>query len=153
MLEIGFGSSKTAKCRRFEECLEALLERNRIRAAVEGDDGASGNGITQAEYSLWREENLLPDRDVRTISRDEIEAIYQGAYWIPAHAESCPRPLDLVLFECATARGPRRAVEILQSVVGVACDGVFGPATRAAVRSCDGRSAALRFMETCRIPS
>jgi lysozyme family protein len=153
MLEIGFGSSKTAGCRRFEECLEALLEKNRIRSAIDGDDKAPGHSISQAEYSLWRDENLLPDQDIRKISAEEIAAIHQGNCWVPSHAEACPRPLDLLVFECATRVGPRRAIELLQTVLEVPRDGIFGPVTREAVLSRDGRATALRFMDLCRIPS
>ncbi|HXP91516.1 MAG TPA: hypothetical protein VN931_11385 [Fibrobacteria bacterium] len=153
MIEIGSSATKMAACARFEECLDAVLERNRILAAIEGDDAASGHRISQAEYSLWREENFLPDNEIGKITAEEIAAIHQGNCWIPSHAEACPRPLDLLVFECATRVGPRHAVEILQTIVGVRRDGVFGPATREAVQSCDGRAMALRFMEVCRIPS
>jgi lysozyme family protein len=76
--------------------------------------------------------------DVRALSRDEAAAIYRRFYWDPVRGDELPAGVDLAVFDCAVHSGPRRAVSMLQGLLGVPVDGICGPVTLAAARSRDG---------------
>lgn len=90
-------------------------------------------GITQREYDAFRKHKGEAVQDVRQISQDEGEEIYQDNYWMP----QCPRlppGLDLCLFDEAVNAGPFEAIKILQQALGIRADGIWGAETDMAVR-------------------
>ena len=66
---------------------------------------------------------------------DEAErtAVYHEE-WEVSKADYLPGRAATALYDHAINAGPMRAVQVLQRVVGVKDDGVFGPQTLAAVR-------------------
>jgi len=96
--------------------------------------GRTSRGITQREYSAWRFEHHLPDRDVWTASQDEITAIYHDEYWEP-WGDIFPTGIDYLFFDMAVNAGPSRATKLLHRALGVVADGRIGPVTRNAVRA------------------
>lgn len=132
---------------RFNSCLAFILHEEGGFVDDPADHGgATNHGITQAMYSIWREEHGFPDQDVRQISSNEVAALYQEKYWIVSGALNCPVPLDLLVFDCAANSGPGCAVKTLQSALGIPDDGVFGSGTRAALGSCDPQAIASKFL-------
>lgn len=112
-----------------------------IRQAEGGNDddpadhgGRTSRGITQREYTAWRKEKGLGDKDVWTASEDEIRSIYHDEYWLP-HCPGLPVGADYLLFNMAVNAGPARGVKILQQALGVVPDGRIGPITREAIRT------------------
>lgn len=81
-------------------------------------------GISAAKY---------PTLDIRTLSREDAIAIYHRDYWQPVRGDEIPYRIALVLFDIQVNGG--HPVKWLQQTLGVAADGVFGPATLAAVRN------------------
>jgi len=66
-----------------------------------------------------------------------VAAIYKMWYWNPAHADALTPSLAKVHFDSAVNHGVGRAVKFLQQCVGVTNDGLWGPATFAAVAGAD----------------
>jgi len=110
--------------------------------------GRTNKGITQAVYDRWRAERGQVAQGVELIGDDEVRAIYETDYWRRAHCDALLSPLDLVHFDTAVNMGTGRAVRFLQSTVGCAVDGGFGPNTRDAVARCDQGQAVGHYCQT-----
>ena len=120
--------------------------------------GATMKGVTQATYDGWRAKQGLSVQPVRNITSEEVSAIYRRDYWDKVKGDDLPAGVGYAVFDFAVNSGVRRASRFLQKVVGVAQDGVIGPATIAAVKAlppatvidrlCDDRMAFLRGLGT-----
>jgi lysozyme family protein len=116
--------------------------------------GATNKGITQLTYNAWRKSKGLPMRSVKLLEDAEVGAIYKQNYWDKVHGDELPVGVDYAVFDFAVNSGPARAAKFLQRLVGVAADGIIGPATVIAATAkqfglvdklCDER---LRFLQT-----
>lgn len=99
--------------------------------------GATNRGVTQKVYDAWRRSASQPTQDVRQLSNEEMNAIYEANYWQPARCDVLERQLDLVQFDTAVNMGVGRATRFLQAAVQCQADGQFGSITLAAVQNCD----------------
>lgn len=109
--------------------------------------GRTNKGVTQKVYDAWRARSGKPKQDVKQITDEEVQAIYQQDYWRPAGCDRLKAKLDLVQFDTAVNMGTNRATKILQSAVGVGSDGKFGPATQKACDACDLGTALIEYCE------
>jgi lysozyme family protein len=87
--------------------------------------GATNYGITQATYDAW----LGHHKDVRDITSDEVSAIYHKNYWLRGKCDALLWPANLTHFDACVNHGTDAAARVLQKAVGVAVDGIIGPAT------------------------
>lgn len=120
--------------------------------------GATNKGVTQATYDGWRSRQKLANQSVRNITAAEVSAIYRRDYWDKVKGDELPEGVGYAVFDFAVNSGPSRAARFLQKIVGVAQDGMIGPATVAATnalpaatvidRLCDDRMAFLRSLDT-----
>lgn len=119
---------------RLDDCLRFVLRWEGGYVNHPADPGGATNkGVTQRTFDSWRLRAGKPRADVRTITDEEVHAIYAVDYWLAAKCDTLPAPLDLVTFDTAVNMGVGRAVRFLQRLGGVAEDGDFGPLTREAV--------------------
>lgn len=110
--------------------------------------GRTNKGITQAVYNNWRTgQGLSPDADVKAITDSDVQAIYEGNYWLRSRCDVLADPLPLVQFDTAVNMGVGRAVRLLQAAVGCYVDGAFGSGTLKAVGSCDRATAVVRYCD------
>lgn len=93
-------------------------------------------GIIQREYDIHRKACGLPCQDVRQMTEGEGHQIYHDSYWLP-HCPVLPRGLDLSFFDESVNAGTYEATKILQSVLGLDNDGIWGPKTAKAVSEID----------------
>lgn len=91
---------------------------------VPGDDGGP------TKYGI--DESSHPGVDIKNLTRDGAKAIYEKE-WGDCLSSSLPYPLDIVYFNYHINTGVSRANKLLQSALGVAQDGVIGPASKAAI--------------------
>ena len=99
--------------------------------------GPTNHGITQAVYDRYLNANGELNQSVQLISDAEIQDIYSSTYWTPAHCDELSEKVGVCHFDWAVNHGVTGAIRTLQSVVGVAEDGLFGPHTLAAVQAMD----------------
>ena len=118
---------------RFDRCLGAVLRFEGGFSDHPHDPGGPTNlGVTLAALSgAWGRAATVAE--LKALTAEQAAAIYQARYWRPARCGELPEGLDLMVFDTAVNMGSGTAVRLLQTAVGVAADGAFGPRTREAV--------------------
>lgn len=90
--------------------------------------GAQGVGeLKGTKYGISAK--AYPDVDIENLTLDGAKAIYEPDYWNAVHGDDLPMPLAVLVFDCAVNQGQGTARVTLQHALGVAADGVIGPAT------------------------
>ena len=146
---------------RFSVCLPFVLSMecpypndwsNPANYSNDPDDpgGATMDGIIQSEYNRYREQIGQPVRDVRMITQSEGNTIYLNSYWLPKSPEFAPG-MDLSWFDTCVNCGSGGATYVLQSALGVAVDGQWGPITQGAVDAIADVAAAIRAFTAARL--
>lgn len=110
----------------FDRCLSVTLghEGNDVIT----DDPRDSGGLTRWGISAAAH----PDVDVRNLTREGAAEIYRRDYWEPLRCDELPPGVALSLFDTGVNMGVKAAVRLLQTAVGGAVDGEFGPRTLAA---------------------
>ncbi|KZK80095.1 putative Peptidoglycan domain protein [Pseudovibrio sp. Ad46] len=121
----------------FQLIVSDLLESeggftHRSRKADPG--GPTNFGITQKTLSAWRGETVSV-QEVRSMEQAEAVDIFRAQYWDAVKGDKMPSGLDYALFDFAVNSGPARAVKTLQSILGVAADGLAGVETLGALKT------------------
>jgi lysozyme family protein len=120
----------------YAKCLAQVLKYEGGYVDHPKDPGGPTNkGITQAVYDSWQKSQNLPTQSVRNISDATVAAIYKQQYWDRISGDDLPAGVDFAVFDYAVNSGVSRAAKTLQAVVGVAQDGVIGPATIQATKT------------------
>lgn len=87
--------------------------------------GETKFGISKRSY---------PSLNIANLSREMAKAIYLKDFWMPLGEEAHPA-IKYQAFDFAVNSGIQTAIRKLQQAIGVADDGVFGPASRARLAS------------------
>lgn len=118
----------------FDESLILVLVHEGGFANHPKDPGGTTNeGITQRVYSAYLALKGLKDKSVRFITDEQVREIYKEQYWDKIRGDDLPYGLDYALFDFAVNSGVSRAVKYIQSLVGVATDGILGKVTLQAI--------------------
>lgn len=121
----------------FDRALALVLELEGGFVADPRDPGgATNHGITRATLARARGRPASV-ADVKALTRAEAGAIYRHSYWAEIGGDALPAGLDLAIFDFGVNSGPARAIEALQTALGLKADGRIGPATLAALAACD----------------
>lgn len=89
------------------------------------DPGGETNwGIAKRSY---------PKVDIKRLTREQALAIYKRDFWDRLHADEIVPAFTFQLLDAAVNSGSDTAIRWMQRAAGVADDGHWGPATRAAV--------------------
>ena len=76
--------------------------------------GATNMGITQYTYNSWLKSLGLASRDVRHITRSEVEQIYYKNYWQKAGCHNMSPKFALLAFDTAVNMGLARVNQFLR---------------------------------------
>lgn len=91
------------------------------------DPGGETNfGISKRSY---------PNVDIKGLTRDGAIAIYLKDFWNTLYASITDQFVTNALFDLGVLFGTHSAVRVIQNVLMVAVDGVFGPVTLATVNA------------------
>lgn len=77
--------------------------------------GATNMGITQYTYNIWLKTLGLDIRDVKYITRNEVEQIYYKNYWKKAGCHNMSPKFALLAFDAAVNMGLARVKQFLRA--------------------------------------
>ena len=118
----------------FDKCLKLMLEHEGGYVNHKLDPGGMTNlGVTKRVWEEWVGHEV-DEKQMRALTPETVAPLYKRKYWDAVRADELVAGVDYCVFDVAVNSGPGRAVKFLQSCVGVAADGGFGPATLAAVK-------------------
>lgn len=98
--------------------------------------GETKYGISKRSY---------PMLDIKNLTLDSAHSIYLADFWLPAHCDDMPWPLDAHVFDAAVNQGVPTAIMLLQKSLGVPQDGSFGSQTRKALAGADHNALTATF--------
>ena len=104
-------------------------------------------GITIAVFSHFIGHPATKD-ELRSITDDQIAAIYKRNYWDVVRGDEMPTPIDYMVFDFAVNAGNNRCGKTLQHAVGVPPDGIIGPMTLAAVNAANPHALIDKFSQS-----
>jgi lysozyme family protein len=121
----------------FERSLAFVLKHEGGYVDHPKDPGGRTNlGVTQATYEQWVGRMVTED-EMKALTVDDVAPIYRAEYWDRIRGNDLPLGVDYALFDFAVNSGVRRAVRIIQRIVGVHDDGAVGPFTVGAIKAAD----------------
>jgi lysozyme family protein len=124
----------------YDEALCQLLLHEGGYTDHPSDPGGPTNfGITIVDYRKYVKPGAIA-ADVKTMSLDEAKSIYRAKYWDAQRCDELPAGVDYAVFDYGVNSGIGRSKKVLQRVLGVAADGVFGAETMVAVAVCDPKA-------------
>ena len=105
--------------------LEAILHHEGGYVNHPKDPGGETNlGVTKRVY-----EDFGGTKDMKDLTRQDVEPIYKKNYWDRVKGDHLPAGLDLCVFDFGVNAGTGRAAKYLQTLIGTVADGGIGPNT------------------------
>jgi lysozyme family protein len=102
----------------------------------------TNRGISAPMLLDWRN-TFISEADMRALTREEAEAIYEARVWKPIRGDELPLPLAFVTLDAAVNSGTSRAAKWLQGALGVQQDGAIGAITISAAAVCSNLASAV----------
>ena len=109
----------------WEKSLEVILHHEGGYVNHPKDPGGETNmGVTKRVY-----EDFGGTKDMKELTREDVEPIYKKNYWDRVKGDDLPDGLDLMIFDFAVNAGTGRAAKFIQRLVNTTVDGGIGPNT------------------------
>ena len=99
----------------------------------------------ETKYGICK--RSYPDENIPNITLERAKMLYKRDYWDAAKCDVIPFPLDSLVFDAAVNQGVDPAIKMLQKMLNVTQDGIFGAATQAKVRNAGKEMCALYMAE------
>ena len=113
------------------KCLETILHHEGGYVNHPKDPGGETNlGVTKRVY-----EDFGGTKDMKDLTREDVEPIYKKNYWDRVKGDDLPAGLDLCVFDFGVNAGTGRAAKFLQKMIGTTPDGGIGPMTLKSLES------------------
>jgi len=108
--------------------------------------GMTNLGVTKATWENWmgRESD---EAEMRGLTAEKVEPLYKKKYWDAVRGDELKVGIDYLMFDFAVNACAGRAIKTLQTSIGVAADGAFGPVTMAAMKSYEPVKLIERFSQ------
>lgn len=123
----------------WDACFEMVLKHEGNFVNHPKDPGGMTNlGVTKNSWEryLGRE---VSEADMRALTPEVVKPFYKSMYWDKIKGDELPSGIDYAAYDLAVNSGVGRAAKYLQEIAGVTADGVIGPKSLEAIKSCDAK--------------
>ena len=121
----------------WDSCFNMVMKNEGGFVNNSHDPGGMTNlGVTKAaiEAYLGRTVDVT---FMRSLTPDCVKPFYKSHYWDKIKGDQLPAGVDYAAYDLAVNSGTGRAAKYLQEIAGVFADGVIGPKSLEAIKSCD----------------
>ena len=97
--------------------------------------GMTNLGVTK---KVWEEYvgHEVDEAIMRGLTPDMVQPLYKKNYWDRIKGDQLPDGVDYAAYDLAVNSGVGRAAKYLQQIAGVPADGIIGPKSLEAIKSC-----------------
>ena len=121
----------------FNQSFEMVLEDEGGYVNDPRDPGGRTNlGVTQRAWEAYLNRSVT-EIEMRGLTPDTVKPFYKAMYWDKIKGDQLPAGVDYAAYDLAVNSGTSRAAKYLQEIAGVFADGVIGPKSLEAIKSCD----------------
>jgi len=93
-------------------------------------------GVTQRAWeAYWNRSSS--EEEMRRLTPNIVKPFYKAMYWDKIKGDQLPAGVDYAAYDLAVNSGTGRAAKYLQQIAGVAADGVIGPKSLEAIKTCN----------------
>lgn len=121
----------------WDNCFAMVLKHEGNFVNHPKDPGGMTNlGVTRTNWELYLGRKVTED-EMRALTPDVVKPFYKKNYWDKIKGDDLPSGVDYAAYDLAVNSGTGRAAKYLQQIAGVTADGVIGPKSLEAIKSCD----------------
>lgn len=126
----------------WEDCFKMVLAHEGGFVNHPKDPGGMTNlGVTKNNWERYLNRDVS-EADMRALTPEVVKPFYKAMYWDKIKGDELPSGVDYAAYDLAVHSGVGRAAKYLQEIAGVTADGVIGPRSLEAIKSCDARETA-----------
>jgi lysozyme family protein len=121
----------------WEKAFAAVLQHEGGYVNHPKDPGGRTNlGVTQRAWEEYVGRSV-DEAEMRALTPDVVKPFYKKMYWDKIKGDELPPGVDYAAYDLAVNSGTGRAAKYLQQIAGVPADGVIGPKSLEAIKSCN----------------
>ena len=121
----------------YDKCFELVLGHEGNYVNDPHDPGGRTNmGVTQRAWENYLNRSVT-EIEMRGLTSEMVKPFYKLNYWDKIKGDQLPAGVDYAAFDLAVNSGTSRAARYLQQIAGTFPDGVIGPKSIEAIKSCN----------------
>ena len=126
----------------WDECFDMVIKSEGGFVNHPKDPGGMTNlGVTRSAWEAFINRKVTED-EMRALTPELVKPFYKALYWDRLKGDVLPDGVDYAAYDFAVNSGPHRAAQYLQEIAGVTADGMIGPKSIEAIKSCDAKETA-----------
>jgi lysozyme family protein len=126
----------------WDRCFDMVIKTEGGYVDNPHDPGGRTNlGVTQRAWEAFLNRHVT-EAEMRALTPENVKGFYKDLYWDRIKGDQLPSGIDYAVYDFAVNSGPYRAAQYLQEIAGTVIDGMIGPNSVEAVRSCNAAEVA-----------
>jgi len=126
----------------WDECFAMVIKSEGGFVNNPKDPGGMTNlGVTRTAWQGYLNRDVT-EAEMRALTPEMVKPFYKAFYWDRIKGDMLPPGVDYAAYDLAVNSGPHKAAQYLQEIAGVPVDGMIGPKSLEAIKSCNAEETA-----------